>query len=300
MINISIETHKNLYYEYKDALDFCKTIDVNKFNYPSYKTNFHIYSEIKNQKEAMSVKSFFATQDIKHTQLILWSDYNVENNIFLQPFKQYIDFRIYDPIKESKNTILENCTDKLCANDRLYYSKSDLMRLLVCHKYGGIWIDMDVILLRNFKPFFDQEFVYMWGTERNFEDYGACATIIHILKNSEFGSELLKELKQSEIIPLSYNWGKDLIAKVYKRYKKFTIFPSVFFNTEWQMNPAGNGAKHETGWFVNNEYSNHLCLEAFSWHWHNTSYKNAEIQSGSKFDLLTKLIDNKLKIMGFI
>ena len=54
------------------------------------------------------------------------------------------------------------------------------MRLLVLHKYGGVWVDMDVVFLRDFKPLLDQEWMYMWGSETDFIKEGACATVLSL------------------------------------------------------------------------------------------------------------------------
>jgi len=39
-------------------------------------------------------------------------------------------------------------------------------------------------------------------------------------------------------------------------------------------------------------------LDAFAWHWHNSSNKDREIQVGSKFDLLRKRTEQLLKEKG--
>jgi WD repeat and SOF domain-containing protein 1 len=31
-------------------------------------------------------------------------------------------------------------------------TKSDLLRLLLLHKFGGVWVDTDTILLRDLRP----------------------------------------------------------------------------------------------------------------------------------------------------
>ena len=42
----------------------------------------------------------------------------------------------------------------LKAMDGKHYLQSDLLRILVLYKYGGVWVDMDIIFLRDFKPLF--------------------------------------------------------------------------------------------------------------------------------------------------
>ena len=162
MINISRETNIELYTDYKKSYEFIKNINNNSYEYPAEQTIFHIYTEVKTIKELESIRSFFATQNLNKTKLFVWSDYDISNLECLAPFKKFITFKIYNPIEEAKGTVLENKFDYLLARDAKYYIQSDLLRILALHKYGGIWIDMDIILLRDFKPILDQEYMYQW------------------------------------------------------------------------------------------------------------------------------------------
>lgn len=301
-----VQINNDIYYkDYKKCLELLKQIDDSKFEYPEETTNFHIYSEIKTEKELLCVKSWIATQNLDKCSLTIWSDYDISNNELLKPFLKYINLKVYNPQIESKDTILEEKIEHLKAHDSKYWLKSDLFRILITHKYGGIFSDMDIVYLRDFKSILDQEFVYQWGSETDFINQGSCATFLSTFKNSDFSNHLMKELLNSPIVPNTTQWGKELLGRIYSHYK-FTIFPSAFFNIEWQMNaswddedrkiynPDGFGTKCESGWFVQNEYSGNLFLETFAWHWHNSSYKNTPVMSGSKFDLLSKYIDSKL------
>ena len=311
MIKINIENNIELFQNYQNSLDFLNLINYDDYSYPEYVTNFHVYSEIKNEKELLCIESYLATQNLKKTKLILWSDYSIENNELIQPYKHLIDMRVYDVREESIGTVLENNKKWFSANDSKHYMKSGVLRFLVTHKYGGVWTDMDMVLLRDFKPILDQEWAYMWGSEMDFENFGPCAAMMNIHKQSEHSLLCMKEIVATKVAPNSTALDHVLLAKVYKK-KKFTVFPSVFFNTEWQMNveyengllkkydPQGIGTKIESGWFKKNEYSNFLFEEAFSWHWHNSSHKNDFIELGSKFNLLMQKTKNMLREKGVL
>ena len=301
MLDISLENNSELYKDYEESLSFLSSIKNDEYNYPKNITYFHIYSEIKNEKELLSIESYLATQNLEKTKLILWSDYDISDNKLIEPYKHLIELRIYDFKSESKGTILENNEYLANASDTKYYMKSGILRFLVTYKYGGIWLDMDMVLLRDFKPILDQEWAYMWGSEMNFYDFGPCAAIMNIHKESKHGELCLNEILNTQMVPDSTVLDHVLLAKVYSK-NKFTIFPSAFFNTEWQMNtkwvdgiriydPNGIGTKTESGWFIQNEYSDSLFENAFSWHWHNSTYKSHKIQEGCKFSLL----QNKMK-----
>lgn len=306
MIDINRENNIELFIDYKVCLDYLKNIDYNLIEYPKETTNFHIYSEIKNEKELLCIESFLATQNLNKTKLIIWSDYDIKNNHLIQPYRNIVEFRIYDTKKEAIGTALENhpiwCGD---ISDSKYYMKSGILRFLVTHKYGGVWADMDMVFLRDFKPILDQEWAYMWGDKLDFENFGPCAAMMSFNKQSKLSSLCLEEICRTELVKDSTVLDHMLLAKDYKKCP-FTIFPSTFFNIEWQLNSEykngvkfydanGLGTKIEHGWFSKNEYSNMLFEECFAWHWHNSSHKTKPIEDGSKFSILTKKIKNLLK-----
>lgn len=128
MIKINIENNIELFQNYQNSLDFLNLINYDDYSYPEYVTNFHVYSEIKNEKELLCIESYLATQNLKKTKLILWSDYSIENNELIQPYKHLIDMRVYDVREESIGTVLENNKKWFSANDSKHYMKSGVLR----------------------------------------------------------------------------------------------------------------------------------------------------------------------------
>jgi hypothetical protein len=300
MINISFEKNPNLYTNYLDCLNFLAQIKNKDFEYPSEKINFHIYSEFRTDKEIVSLMSFFATQNLEKTKVIVWSDYDIRNEPRIQRFKDLVDFRVWDAKSEAVGTPIEKELRMFKAADEKHYLQSDLLRLLALYKYGGVWIDMDIVLLRDFKPLLDQEYMYMWGSETDFKNQGACATVLSLKKESEFSIKLLEEATKMPIIPNSTCWGKDMFAQLYRHYN-FNIMPASFFNIEWCINKhtPGLGDHIEAGWFKSrSDNKKFMFLDSFAWHWHNSSKKNLVIEPDSKFKLLTELTESRLKERG--
>jgi len=178
------------------------------------------------------------------------------------------------------------------------------MRFLVLYKFGGIYYDMDMVLLRDFKPILGQDFAYQWGgstdfaKERRWEEdcNGPCAAILGAKKGGEYIKSCMDRLI---ITPPTGGtcYDEDMMSYVY-RTTYFTVFPSTFFNTEWLMSKVDKplSTEVESCWFTKPlENKDNLFLEAFSWHWHNSSNKHKDVVEGSKFDILTKIMDDKLK-----
>lgn len=310
MLNITIEKDLSLFQDYKKCLSYLNSVDDDNFDHPSEPVNFHIYTEIKTDKELLCLESFLATQNLEKARLILWSDYDISNNRLLEPYKELIDLRVYNAEEEVKGTILEDCKEWIEASDSKHYMKSGVLRFLVTHKYGGIWADMDMVFLRDFKPILDQEWAYMWGSELDFYNFGPCAAMMNIHKNSSHSNLCMQEIANSKPVADSTVLDHVLLAKVYTK-KQFTVFPSAFFNTEWQLNTTyidgirhynanGLGTQVESGWFEKNQFSDYLFEGAFAWHWHNSSKKNNRIEEGSKFDILMKLTKKTLKKKGIL
>jgi len=297
MINITLEKNSDLYeMPITKCLDFLNTIDDNQDIITDEKIKFHLYWHVGRnfeRKQLLPIKSFLATQNLEKTELILWSNIDLSNNNFLKPYIPYITIKIYDPIKESIGTPLEGRNDILLTTDSICYSNGDLFRVLILHNYGGIYVDMDMVLLRNFSPLLNQEFMYMWGFLPD-KNHGINGAIMRIFKKSKLSYDLLNEIKNGPIIPASYNWDNVLYSKVRVYNKDWFVFPSGMFNPEWQDDPNQNWGGNTFNAFIDCEYK--MYEGAFSWHWHNR-WDN-EIHPNSKWAKIENIMDNKLKKMN--
>lgn len=286
---MSIEENADLYHDYVKGLEFLSKINYDNYQYPKQKTLFHVYTEVKTDKELECIKSFLATQNLNHTQLVVWSDLDISNNPLIQPYKDIIDLRVYDPVEESRWTLLEDNKYWITADisDKNHYMKSGILRFLVTHKYGGVWADMDMVFLRDFKPILDQEWAYMWGSETDFKGFGPCAAMMNIHKDSNHSRMCLEEILNTKVLLDSTVLDHILLAKVYTR-QEFTVFPSTFFNTEWLISKTDMQFRKliKSGFEKIDTDRDLLFLDAFAWHWHNSSNKDKTIETGSKFDLL--------------
>jgi hypothetical protein len=291
LISISPATHYELYHDWQKALDFCRALpDVP----PSEPITFHMYWRERGagpwptvrrfgRKQALPVKAFLATQDRSLCSLVLWSDTDLSSNAWLQPLLPFITLRIYDAAAEARGTALETHPEICRQRDRRAYRDGDLFRILALHNYGGVYADMDTVLLRSLGIFLDQEFVYQWD---RFDDVYAPA-LMRLRKGSVFAEELIRGV--IDIPPGKYNWGRENVKRAIDRGHRITVFPSPFFNTEWQADP-------EFKPFRNTPESANFYDGAFAWHWHNQW--DAPIERGSKFQLLEACMDEKLTKTG--
>lgn len=294
MIELNETKNPEIYYDVNKGVDFCRSIPDKKLN---KKLSFHTFwIGDFGRKQALPIKSFFATQDLENVTLNLWSTQDFSDNEYLKPFKDRINFRFWNPVEEARGTPIES-SPHLNSTDKKYWVDGDLFRLLVLHKYGGVYIDMDIVLLRYFAPLVDQEFMYKWGTEKNMIN----GAVMHLFVGSQASVQLLEELSQRYPTPLTTAWGNDVYVAVYQKHKNFTVFPAAFFNTEWQIDikdfeKFGLHTTHKLEPFTKCEQSDHLFDGAFSWHWHGRW--NEMIDEGSKWQIFESRIDSALAEMS--
>lgn len=284
MVNINEENNKVLYYDLDECLDFCKKIQEVKINTNEI-VNFHIFWNVGlpfERKQLLPIKSYLCTQDLEKTRFNLWCNKDLSDNTYLKPFLPYINFRIYKPEEEIKNTVLEGRYDVIQAQDEKNWAKGDLFRILILHKYGGLYTDVDVAFLRSFSPLLDQEFMYKWGLEKKMIN----GAVMRLFANSELSNDLMNEINTGPIRPNTTNWSTDLYQKVRNYNKNWTIFPSGFFNSEWQDPLMGL-------WNPMKKYNFNMYDGAFCWHWHNKWQDNVEIDS--KWYTIEKKFDDILK-----
>jgi hypothetical protein len=288
-VDVSLATHYELYHHWRTSLAFCQTLpDIS----PSQPTLFHVFwredtprlrvlrrSRRFGRKQALSVRAFLATQDLACCTLWLWSDHDLSHNPWVRPLLQHVQLKVYDVRREVRGTPLEHLPRVYTQRDGRAYRDADLFRILALHNYGGVYADMDTVLLRSLGVFLDQEFTYQWD---RFDDLCANA-LVHLRRGGPFARELL--LGCAAIPPGKYNWGRENFKRAFQHGVRISVFPSPFFNTEWQADP-----RHEP--FKRMARCAEMYRGAFAWHWHNRW--DERIEAGSKFQLLEVEIERRL------
>lgn len=291
---ISPATYPDLYHDWRQAVAFCRTIPNIP---PPCPVTFHMFWRQRRpgfwrrvrrfgRKQALPVKAFFATQDRARASLVLWSDEDLSDNEWLSPFARSITFRIYRPELEARGTPLENRPELYRQRDRRVWRDSDLFRVLALHNYGGVYLDMDVVLLRNLGALLAQEFVYQWDDFDN--EYNNA--LIHLKQRGAFTSALLDGIL--EIPAGSSNWGRANLRRAFGRGVRVGVLPSAFFDTDWQ---AHHGREKEFRPF-SAQTTVDIYNGVFAWHWHNRW--DDRIEAGSKFEILERQIDEQLRSTG--
>ena len=150
-------------------------------------------------KQALSLKSFLATQDLSNAEVWLWTDgvppdFSAAENRFLEPLAEMIRVASFSLADLASGTVLEPIPGirgvfdwrkrALLGNKTDLVHWSNLVRYLVLHRFGGIYFDLDVLFLRDWYPLFaalqGQEFCYQWSGQKY------CNTAVLALKKRDF------------------------------------------------------------------------------------------------------------------
>jgi hypothetical protein len=269
------------------CLEFLRTLpDKSATDEP---VQFHMYWKTARpfgRKQILPIKSFLATQPYRLFQLNLWSNTDLTTNELLKPWLSHINFRIYDPLKEGRGTLLEG-TAALLQDDAMVYIGGDLFRALILHNYGGVYVDMDSVFLRDFSPVLGKEFMYKWSFQKDM----ISSAVMYLHERGELAQELLRGI--ATLPPGGTNWGCQNNMRAYA-IKPFRIFPCAFFNPEWQvrLTPEERADTAVLEPFKLNKYTNEMYPNTFVWHWHNRWEE--PIEPGCKFEKLEQLIEQKL------
>jgi hypothetical protein len=243
------------------------------------------------RKHLTVLKSIIVNHDINNLEINLWSNVDLSTNEYFKEVSQYVNLKIWNIQEEIKGTILENYSVLNNINDDLCYLEGDVFRLLVLHKYGGFYIDMDVLILRDMSSLNNFEFLYQWGTsgsnsnEPNMTMNGA---IMRFNKKSDLSKEFLENILITPPIINTTAWGNKLYSKIEKN--DILVLPGVWFNSEWGFEGTQNNPFKNIG-------SVELFNGAFTWHWHNRW--NDDIEIGSKFQILEDINNEKFNRIKF-
>ncbi|ORY96254.1 hypothetical protein BCR43DRAFT_491368 [Syncephalastrum racemosum] len=278
-----------------DCYDFAATIQP-RDDMPHKDIIYHAYwradlAPVGPKQEAV-LRSFFATQNVTRSTLFLWSNGDLSKSPVIQQIKKHVGDRlqtlIYDPKELSVGSPMEN-SPHLDFNDSHGYLDGDLIRLLVIYRYGGMWFDMDALLIRDLTPLFEREWLLQWDCfqPNAFPFNGA---FMHFNKESPYLCEMLSEMANGPLPrPGTIDWGGYMYYRIYRRLlnngiKPWAVLPWCFMDS---MVCAPSNSMPNA--FEETEFPQDKLLQTFAYHWHNQWKK----EPGTLFRFLDDRHKNK-------
>jgi len=168
-------------------------------------------------KAELALKSLLSAHGVDSCTIILWTD-NAAKCVSSSPFgailqfapsffsvvqrdraaealptvRPFLEIREWSTQAELIGTPLEGGLSNVTLRElnEFHYTRiTDLLRLVVLWKYGGFWLDLDVLVLRSFVPLSTgRDFTYQWGCQKTVN------AIIFARQGSAFITALMKEL----------------------------------------------------------------------------------------------------------
>lgn len=286
LFNDDVDLYKPDRVSYTNSLSFAKNLPIQTNDTLIFHCLWKVPKEF-GRKQLAVLKSIIVAHcnKLDNLQINLWSNVDLTENIYFKEVSEYVSLKKWSIEEESKDTILSDFFTESTINDDLCYLEGDLFRLLILHKYGGFYIDMDVLVLEDMSPLNHLEFLYQWGTSgfhhtKPILDMNGA--VMRLNKSSLVSLEFLEILKNTPPQRNTTCWGNSMYSNV--RKNTILALPGVWFNSEWGFEGT-----------TNNPFEKHDNIDlfdgAFTWHWHNRW--DAEIQTGSKFWILENNINNK-------
>jgi mannosyltransferase OCH1-like enzyme len=139
-------------------------------------------------------------------EIIFYSD-SEPSGLYWEKIKKYITFQPVNP-------------PQLVFGNKLYHiaHKSDVLRLEILKKSGGIYLDLDVICKKSFKDLMNNDFVM--GKQGKYRNMGLCNGVILTDKNSEFLKLWYEEFRNFRSRGKDKYWAEMSVRKPLELSKK--------------------------------------------------------------------------------
>ncbi|KAH7887059.1 glycosyltransferase family 32 protein [Phlebopus sp. FC_14] len=199
---------------------------------PEERAQYHTYwrtdlAPLGKRQEYM-LKSFFATQNLARSRLILWSNGDLSDSTivqkYLRMFPDSFALRVVEIPSLARGTAMDG-SSLLQLNDKKAWVDGDLVRLLVIWTYGGVWIDMDMLVTRDLEPLLEHEFVTQWDCwDKVYQALNGA--LMHFRQHSPYLCEAF-HLMATSTPPRSpsTDWGAILYLRLWRRLLAESIPP---------------------------------------------------------------------------
>jgi hypothetical protein len=194
------------------------------------------------RKQALAVASFLATQPRDTVDLWLWLDADRgyarhDRNRWLQPFLPHLTVKPFDARREAAGTPLADRLD-------LYYGlndvhRSNMVRFLILHHYGGLYADMDTMFLRDLAPLFSDPaigpaFCYQWSSHIP----RANSAVMALEADSRISRQILERCRERGSCR-----PRDVLRFVEDADLDLLILPCAFFDPLWPIHDRRDASR---------------------------------------------------------
>lgn len=206
---------------------------------------YHLYwradLEPLGERQVNLLQSILHTQSPDTSSVVLWSN-NAERLLrnpssakHLQPFLAFSRFSVknVDLRQLAQSTPLNAHPLLAAATDNKAWLDGDLVRVLLLYHYGGVWVDMDSLLVRDLRPLLESEWITQWDCyDKPYAPLNGA--MMHFFQHSPHLCQMMYAMSvEPPPRPGTTDWGGLLYHKVWKRTvaagrRPFYILPWCF------------------------------------------------------------------------
>ncbi|KAF9109929.1 hypothetical protein BGX27_006984 [Mortierella sp. AM989] len=195
--------------------------------------HFHIFWRgVISDKVSLAAHAFLFTQPLDRARLHLWIDStdlpdgrpeDYEKNPFAkdlvsEPLNKFVKLHVWD--QEAQETHAYAIQGSEVKSNKAKskvppVALSDQARFMILHRYGGMYLDADVLLLRDMSPLYDSgmEFAYEWSNTQMYN-----TAVLRLDRKSSVARRILdgakakeKEIQGKEVIQDNQEQGGELV-----------------------------------------------------------------------------------------
>lgn len=195
------------------------------------------------ERQVLLIQSVLATQSRDHSKVVLWSNdgdkllANPTTYRHLKPiFGEYAERFSVQSVNIrtlAASTPLNAHPLLAAATDKKAWLDGDLVRVLLLYHYGGVWVDMDSVLLRDMRPLLESEWVTQWDCyDKPYAPLNGA--MMHFYAKSPHLCQMMYAMSvEPAPRPGTTDWGSLLYHKVWRRTvaagkRPFSILPWCF------------------------------------------------------------------------
>ncbi|KAH8925188.1 hypothetical protein BT69DRAFT_1260626 [Atractiella rhizophila] len=241
-------SHGNDCYAFLRTLPSSSTTTQENLHLLPYTTTYHTYwrSDLLpfSTRQMITLRSILTTQS--HSSVVLWTNGHSSSLLSYEPLKRLlstyahrINVRTVDiPALVSTTVLRGSKVLESALNDKKAWVDGDLVRLLVLWNFGGVWVDMDMVMTRDLRPLLEQEWVEEWDCYR--KPYQVLnGALMHFRPSSPYLCTMFTlMLHSTPPRPSSTDWGSTLYLRAFRLLLSHNITP--FSVLPWCAGDARN------------------------------------------------------------
>ena len=294
---IEVDRFRDRYYQFCNIKNTTKRYEIKFFNNI---TNTH-------NKEVVNTLWIGDTlNELSRLAITSWINLGYKVNLWIYD-------PVHDPLLKNENIELKDANEihKLNVGDCVKQDIlpfSDLWRYKLLYKFGGIWLDADMVLLQRInedKIIISSEYTMKSGAYKSHRDMVANIGVLKFNKNNEFLKEVIDKIYDSKR-KAEFCDNMRLFQKQIRNsgeYDNYVVPPRIYCPIPWwQCREQYYNIDYKIKYDVETPSNDYIINSACGIHlWNNFTYNKHKIdfnkiKTNSIYDSLTRLIFTENKI----